>query len=103
MILPLKKNENSKMKLLIKERNKEKFLVHNYSDDEEEANTIVNDDEFCEFNPYYKGYKNSEFINNINTNKYIIMPKVIQGFIRWMGREKNGRSIINISKSFRGN
>lgn len=66
MILPLKKNENSKMKLLIKERNKEKFLVHNYSDDEEEANTIVNDDEFCEFNPYYKGYKNSEFINNIN-------------------------------------
>ena len=60
MILPLKKNENSNMKLLIKERNQEKSLIQKNSYSEEDSITIINDDDFCVLNPYYKEYE----INN---------------------------------------
>ena len=66
MILPLKKNENSNMKLLIKERNQEKSLIQKNSYSEEDSITIINDDDFCVLNPYYKEYEINNNINKIN-------------------------------------
>ena len=66
MILPLKKNENSNMKLLIKERNQEKSLIQKNSYSEEDSITIINDDNFCVLNPYYKEYEINNNINKIN-------------------------------------
>jgi len=66
MILPLKINEDSNMKFLIKERNQEKSMVKKNSYSEEDSITIINDDEFCILNPYYKDNKIDKNINNIN-------------------------------------
>ena len=59
------------MKLLIKERNKGKSFVKKNSYSEEDSVTIINDDNFCVLNPYYKEYK----INNIiiNNSKFYII------------------------------
>jgi len=66
MILPLKKNENLNMELLIKETNKEKSFVKKNSYSEEDSVTIINDDYFCVLNPYYNEYKINNIINKIN-------------------------------------
>ena len=66
MILPLEKNEDSNMKFLFKERNQEKSMVKKNSYSEEDSITIINDDEFCILNPYYKDNKINKNTNKIN-------------------------------------
>ena len=51
---------------LNKERSQEKSLFQKNSYSEEDSITIINDDDFCILNPFYKEYKINNIINKIN-------------------------------------